>query len=74
MKIDRPRKGINYFFKSLAGTPTKVAFAGILVPLVTTEPAPERALAPIVTGATRTESEPMKAPLPILVTFLFFPS
>ena len=41
---------------------------------VITEPAPMVASAPIFTGATSEEFEPMKAPSPISVANLFTPS
>src|SRR6185312_7699849 len=41
---------------------------------VITEPAPRVACAPMLTGATRAQLEPMKAPSPMRVTNLFTPS
>src|SRR5256886_6966950 len=57
---------------TLAGTPTAVAPSG--TSFVTTEPAPVRAPLPSLTGATSIVSTPTKAPSPISVRFLRWPS
>jgi len=58
----------------LAGTPTAIPPTGTVFPFVTTLPAPTTAFFPILTGAIRTESDPINAPSSILVILLCSPS